>query len=745
MYKLGQSKVLKIPAVIIWIIVVMCLVPLILNLLGVHIFHHSNALTPETLIRLNPEKLRDAIYADMAGSFIHTILEWTAFNITLITFVIAVIHYRMVKDIAIPVICLALFFSGILDAFHSLAVDRLISSSAPSNELISFAWSIARTFNATILVICLSLFTFKRIPLRKVPVSAFVGMTALLTLIAIILIYYMSNKATLPTAQLPHLFIHRPYDVLPLAFYILLLVFLCPRFYKMYPGPFAQALVLMAFVSTYTEIYIIFTPSDISDGFFDMAHILKLIAYVLPLIGLLVDYVQTYRSVHTTQVQLAEQTQELTQLAHHDFLTGLHNRASFEIALEQEIARASRFNLHFALLFIDLDNFKKINDDLGHNIGDVYLQEVAARLKQCVRETDIIARIGGDEFALILEGIEHKRQAGIVASKIFAEFDKEYRIGNRQVLISGSIGIACFPESGNTVTQLCKHADIAMYRAKEHGKRQWQYFTTELDERFSKLIKLENALASALENEEFYLEYQPKFNIVDNLIIGAEVLLRWKNPELGQISPEQFVPVAEEIGLISSIGSWVLEKACQHFKEWKLINRENHLGFDLAVNISTRQLVDNSFMQTLKKLIAQYKFNPHYITIELTETAIMSKSHMLENLHEIADLGVKIAIDDFGTGYSSLSYLRKLPIQIVKIDKSFLDGLLQDQNAEKIVKSIIAMVKNLDFEIVAEGVEHGGQKEFLINNGCHIAQGFYLAKPMSAADFTALLKQQKNK
>lgn len=732
----------KFPRTVSWIIIALCVLPYLVSHLGINFGLNPISLTSEMAAKMTNDQLSAAIYAAMSGAFSHTILEWSAFMLSLVTLVFAFIHYRLVKDVAVPIICLVLFFSGVLDAFHTLASDRLIAGNAAITNLSPFTWAAARLFNAVLMLICVGVFSIERLAIRKIPMGALAIATIVLIILAYGLMMYMSTSIILPQTQFPNAFISRPYDVAPLILYLLALIFLYPRFYKMYPTPFAQSLILTAFVGMSVEAYMAFGSGHLFDANFNIAHFLKALSYSVPLIGLLVDYVQTYRNVHITHTQLSKQTEELSQLAHYDYLTDLHNRATFEKTLESEISRASHFDMKFGLLFIDLDNFKKINDDLGHNIGDIYLKEVAKRLKKCVRETDTIARIGGDEFALIIEGIEHNRQASIVAKKIFKEFSKEYVIGNRTLSISASIGIACFPEAGSGVVQLCKHADIAMYCAKEHGKRQWQFFTAELSEKFNRLLHLENALSDALENNEFYIQYQPQYNIVDNIIIGVEVLLRWRHPELGEISPEVFVPIAEEMGIISVIGSWVLESSCPEFKAWSAINKSKGLGFDFAVNISTHQLTDHSFMRTLKKLIAQYKFNPMDITIELTETTIMTKKFMLENLNEIADLGVRIAIDDFGTGYSSLSYLRELPIQIVKIDKSFLDDVLIDESAEKIVKSIVAMVQNLDLEVVAEGVENSGQKQFLINNGCHIAQGFYLSRPLSAEKISHLLTQQ---
>lgn len=724
-------------------IITLCILPYFASLVGIDFSLNPHALTPALAAKMTSHQLSLASYSAMSGAFVHTILEWTAFVFSFVTMAFAFVHYRMVKDIAIPIICLVLFFSGVMDAFHTLAADRLIAGNAEISNLIPFTWVVARSFNAVLMLLCVWAFTLKGLPVRKIPLSTLIFAVIILIIVAYALVMYMSTSVIVPNIQFPNALIPRPFDVVPLILYLFALIFLYPRFYKMYPSPFSQSLILTAFVEVTVQAYMAFGSGHLFDANFNAAHFLKALSYSVPLLGLLVDYVQTYRNSQATHQQLAEQTKELTQLAHYDYLTNLHNRATFEKTLEKEIVRAKHFEMKFALLFIDLDNFKRVNDDLGHNIGDIYLQEVAKRLKNCVRETDTIARIGGDEFALIIEGIEHERQAGIVAKKIFNEFEKEYVIENRTIPIGGSIGIACFPEAGESVVQLCKHADIAMYRAKEHGKHQWQFFTVELNEKFSRLLRLENALSSALDNNEFHLMFQPQYNIVDDIIIGVEVLLRWHNPELGDISPEIFVPIAEEMGVISAIGSWVLETSCSKFKDWHAINKNNGIGFDFAINISTHQLTDHSFMRTLKKLIAQYKFNPTNMTIELTETTIMTKKFMLENLNEIAELGVRIAIDDFGTGYSSLSYLRELPIQIVKIDKSFLDDVLVDESADKIVKSIIAMVHNLDLEVVAEGVESNGQKQFLINNGCHIAQGFYLSKPINAEAFSNLLMQQK--
>lgn len=729
----------KLSSLTISLIIILTLLPYVLSLLGVNFGIHSNHPIQKNIANLSDNDLLSMLHQNITGAFIHTILEWSAFCISVLTLIVSLVHYRMVKNIAIPIICMALFFSGILDAFHALAADHLVYSSAPASDFIPFTWVIARIFNAIIMLLCVSLLLAKSEQMKKMPLFVFFIFLIFLVIVALGLIGYMSNSASLPDVLYPHAMLRRPFDIVPLLLYVVGLVIVYPRYYKKFPNAFSHTLLIMVYIQAVTEIYITFGSTYMYDSNYNIAHFLKLVAYIMPFLGLMVDYMQTYKKTEVTQLKLSKRTEQLTELAHYDFLTSLYNRANFEHTLKQEIVRAERFESKFAVLFIDLDDFKKINDELGHNIGDQYLQEVAKRLKQSVRETDIIARIGGDEFAMILDGVEHKRQAATVARKIFKEFTKPYIIGNRSITIHASVGIVCYPEAGTTATQLCKHADIAMYEAKEHGKNQWQYFTEQLNERFSKHIQLETALLTALENDEFYLVYQPQFNMLDKKIIGLEVLLRWRNPTLGLVPPEIFIPLAEEIGAISAIGSWLLEQACIQFKEWYKFNKEQGLSLDFGLNLSTYQLVDHSFLATIKKLISQYQFRFEDFVIELTESAIVSRQSTLENLNDIANLGVRIAIDDFGTGYSSLSYLQKLPIQIVKIDRDFVAKIEEDEQSRKILKSIILMVQSLELDIVAEGVETEQQMTFLLEHGCYIGQGYYLAKPMDAEAFTKLL------
>ena len=444
------------------------------------------------------------------------------------------------------------------------------------------------------------------------------------------------------------------------------------------------------------------------------------------------------------QFTIEEETnQKLQYQANYDYLTALHNRAAFERTLNEEFARAHRFNNRFALLFIDIDDFKHINDNLGHHTGDIVLKEVADRLQQCLRETDFLARVGGDEFSIIFQDIESTNEAGIIAEKIQQTLATSVSISRQNVIISVSIGVACYPTAGNTASELLKHADIAMYQAKENGKKQWQYYTPSLNEQFSRQIQLQNSLQNALIDNEFYFLYQPQYNVVEDKIIGVEALLRWQHPSLGVISPKEFIPIAENMRLIDTIGFWILEQACLQCQCWLKKYPRLNLAFELAINLSSQQLFDQKIFLKLSQLIKRYHFNPHNLVIELTETAIMSKEIMIENLQEITDLGIRIAIDDFGTGYSSLNYLRQLPVHIVKIDKSFIDDIPENENANKVVKAIITMVKSLGLDIIAEGVETKEQQQFLIEHGCHIMQGFYMATPMSVEEINKLLDDEK--
>ena len=440
------------------------------------------------------------------------------------------------------------------------------------------------------------------------------------------------------------------------------------------------------------------------------------------------------------EIEVRKQAEEqLVKLARYDNVTGLANRTLLREGLLKALAKTRRNHKTFALIFLDLDHFKDINDTMGHDVGDLLLKSVADRLKGRVRENDLVSRMGGDEFAILVDdctpdGAAHIAQ-GIL--EVLAPFHK---LGNNEVFVSSSVGIAMCPDAGEDPESICKSADTAMYLAKTTGRNNYQFYSQELHEQTVKRIHLENDLRRALSQNEFTLFYQPKVDM-SGRVIGMEALIRWQHSKLGVISPEKFIPMAEKTGLISPISEWVLHTACMQIREWE---KSEYLAKDvtLAVNVSLRQLKQESFWDTLQNILSVTELDPRYLELELTESAIMDHPEetivLLEKIHQ---LGARIAIDDFGTSYSSLNYLKRLPIDAIKIDMSFVHGIGKDIDDEEIIKVIITLAKSLGLQSVAEGVETKEQISFLHKHQCDCLQGFYFCRPLPAEVATQFLKE----
>lgn len=430
----------------------------------------------------------------------------------------------------------------------------------------------------------------------------------------------------------------------------------------------------------------------------------------------------------------------IEHLAHHDILTGLHNRFSMEVRLEQAIASARREQQRLALLFIDLDRFKNINDSLGHQVGDKLLIEVAGRLKECVRDSDIVARIGGDEFVIVLVAIKDNSHAAVVADNVLHKVARLYEVDGNVINTSPSIGISIYPDDGTAVDDLMKAADVAMYHAKEHGRNSYHYFNEAMLVTASERLRIERELRIAVHNNQLELHYQPQVRASDGHIVAMEALVRWNHPLDGMIYPEQFIAIAEESGIIFDIGRWVIDTACRQLVAWQSLG----LGeYKVALNLSVRQLQSETLSDEIETILKRHQLDGKHLEIEVTETAAMNDPVMaVAHLNALRTLGISIAIDDFGTGYSSLSYLKRLPINILKLDRSFVRDIERDENDAEICSATVALAHNLGLKIVAEGVENAAQRDFLVKLNYDYLQGYFFSRPLPADEIPTLLSSR---
>ncbi len=433
--------------------------------------------------------------------------------------------------------------------------------------------------------------------------------------------------------------------------------------------------------------------------------------------------------------RLAEE--RVKHMAHHDALTGLANRALLEERLVQALDHAIRSAVKLAVLFIDLDRFKHINDALGHHQGDQLLIQVARRLQTAIRSTDTVARLGGDEFVIVLPDIHHSDEVSHIVQKIQLALQQEVQLALQDVFVTPSIGIALFPEDGSDSNELMKNADLAMYHAKAQGRNSAQFFNQRIDDALKERVSLENALFQGLKQGQFELYYQPQVDVRSNRVVGAEALIRWHHPEKGLVSPAAFIPLAEETGLIVDIGRWVLETACQQSVRWLKQGAE---AFVISANISALQVQQAGFLGEISDILRGTGAVPHLLELELTESVIMKNAEetiaALESLHR---LGLQISVDDFGTGYSSLSYLKRFPLDKLKIDRSFVSDITIDSDDATICRTIISMAHNLNMNVVAEGVETREQLALLQRYGCELYQGYLFSRPVPASQIGAFL------
>ncbi|MFI3158283.1 MAG: bacteriohemerythrin [Methylococcaceae bacterium] len=460
--------------------------------------------------------------------------------------------------------------------------------------------------------------------------------------------------------------------------------------------------------------------------------------------GIVTNYVGIFNDI-TKSVEAAA---EIKHLAFYDPLTGLPNRRLLHDRLKQALASSARSDRQGALLFMDLDNFKNLNDTLGHTIGDLLLQQVAQRLEICVREGDTVARLGGDEFVVILEdlseqALEAAAHIEAITNKILAIFEQPFQLGSHEYHCTASIGASIFSDHEHTQDELLKQADIAMYQAKTSGRNVLRFFDAEMQDAVNVRVALERELHIALAEHQFELYYQPQVNH-SHQVIGAEVLIRWKHPQRGLVSPVEFIPLAEENGLILPIGQWVLEVAYAQLKAWQ----QDTLTCDLvlAVNVSAKQFRQADFAAQVQAGIQRHGINPTLLKLELTESMLLTDiNSTIATMKILKEIGVQFSLDDFGTGYSSLQYLKRLPLDQLKIDQAFVRDIVIDSNDRAIVSTIIAMAQSLNFSVIAEGVETEQQRQLLLNKGCPHYQGYLFSKPVPIEQFEAFLKMNQPK
>jgi len=438
-------------------------------------------------------------------------------------------------------------------------------------------------------------------------------------------------------------------------------------------------------------------------------------------------------------VESEKNRQKVKRLEFHDALTGLPNRTLLLDRLESATLRAQRNKSMMALLMVDIDNLKLINETLGHNNGDKVISSVATRLQKKIRDTDTLSRSGGDEFNLIIENIQKLEDVGLMAEKFSRTIEHSMTIMDQDIHIKASIGISIYPQDGTDIGSLLSNADSALYRAKEKGGNTYEFYSPELGKKARRRLELENNLRRALDNDELVVYYQPKVDLITGEASGMEALVRWNHPQQGIIPPDEFIPIAEETGLIIQLGQQVIEKSCSQFKYWQ--NKKIPVT-NISINVSARQFKEQDLVTLLQKTLQKHQLDATHIELELTESTLLKNENQAESiLNQLHNMGVKISIDDFGTGYASLSYLKRLPIDIIKIDKSFIDGILHDPDDIAIVNAIFGLAKGFEIKLVAEGIETAGQLKKITELGIDYGQGYFWSPPLPAEQYAALLEK----
>jgi diguanylate cyclase (GGDEF)-like protein len=681
------------------------------------------------------------IESQIRGYFRQALLQWSAFSLSAITVLLAFTQYRLMNDKIALIIGLAVLFSGSVEALNTVVIDGMSPYIIDKNNLDAVIWTFSNAVSGLIFIVGFAIL-LKFGKKKRFRLSTFILISALLLILAFTSIYYTATQIRLPEMWITDSVLTRPYELSYLITYMAVL-FVYPRVYKKFPYILTNCIFYMAVTQIVIAIYLMLLSTAAYDSAYNAAYFFKIIVYFIPFACLIINYVFSYNAILEAQGKLKISQGNLAYIAAHDALTNLYNRREFEELLSKAITNSAKNNTSFALFVMDIDNFKSINDTLGHIHGDIFLREFSSHFSALTRKGDILSRIGGDEFTLITSKISSPSAAKLIAERIIKGLNIPYPIQGKLLTTTVSMGISIYPTDGKNTEDLLKNADIALYSAKKSGKNTYRFYTENLSYLQHREAEIEAHLREALKNDEFTLLYQPKYDLVNKKIIGAEILLRWFNQILGTVSPDEFIPVAENTGLIIKIGEWVLNRMCQQAEVWSDQYQKNML---FSINVSPVQFENTDFYPNLKKSLERFNFPPNYLDIEITESLLIkNRLEVNEGLKDIDALGVNISIDDFGMGYSSLSRLKSLPINTLKIDKSFVSDVINENDKVIVIDTIIKLAHELGMNIVAEGIETKEQLNYLISRNCYIGQGFLLDRPLTAEEFEHKAYQQLKK
>ncbi len=666
--------------------------------------------------------------------------EWTAACIGLVAGGLALFQYRISREPSLPVLGIVLVSASAMDGMRALAYVGLIATSAPPAQIWPFAWTLSRTLTATILLFGVALVCLPsiRVLLTRYPRPVFAA-TLAMGAAALVWMHACLGAPILPRVLVNSAWLPRPYDLYPIAAFLTCALLLHFVYLRQRGSPFGYALLLSLEPHVAAQLYMAFGSWELGDHGANSAYLLKAVGYMVPTFGLLQEYRQTYEGRHHLSAEHESQREQLRRTerraehdALHDELTGLLNRRALQGRIGHAVAHGARYGHPAALLFVDLDRFKQINDSLGHDAGDQVLREVGQRFAHESRASDVTARHSSDEFVVVLYGAQDQDDVLATAEYLRRKLSEPHALAGRPLVVTPSIGIALYPHDAADADSLLRHAELAMQAAKQAGGDQVHFFESSMHAAAQRALDIARELRGAIDHKELMLHYQPYIELSSGEVVGAEALLRWKHRDRGMIPPLDFIPIAERTGLIAPIGSWVIRSAAAQRASW---NASGLPRFPISLNVSAEQFRHEQVSEQLWSALEEFSLDGADIQCEVTESCLMSDTlDACRQLERMRELGVRVSIDDFGTGYSSLSALSQFPIDVLKIDRSFVAGVGEKKKLS-IVGAILALAESLGLDTVAEGIETETQRSLLRELGCSKGQGYLIARPLPPDEF----------